>query len=139
MSGGNGVARGFEWLLLLLNLIISYRIIIVEPGGPRRPFFFLFSPREFHTFQKKYRFGTSKTISSQTLPFVVVVPVQGFSSKVDMPFFAFLQFLFSHNDSRKKWRRQASWTTVVRRHFLHSRTRILLKSRDDRGARRSSL
>ena len=27
---------GVRWLLLLLNLIISLRIIIVEPGGPRR-------------------------------------------------------------------------------------------------------
>ena len=56
-----------------------------------------------------------------------------------MSVFSILQLLFSHKDSLEKWWWQASWTTIARRHVLHSRMRILLKSRDDRGAQRSWL
>ena len=50
--------------------------------------------------------------------------------------FSILQFLFSHKDSLEKWRWQGSWTTIARRRFLHSRRRILLKYRADRGPAR---
>ena len=67
--------------------------------------------------------------------FAVFILAQGFSWKVAMT--GVLDehgsdtcFAFSHKDSLEKWRWQRSWTIVAQMHFLHYRTRILLKSRE---------
>ena len=77
----------------------------------------------------------SKSQDSSFCIFAVLILAQGFSWKVAMTgvlddhcsdtFSA-----FSHRDSLEKSRWQGSSTIVARMHFLHSRTRILLKSRD---------
>ena len=95
-----------RWLLLLLNLIISYRIIIVEPGGPRRPFFSYSRLGNFIHFKKS----------------IVLVQVKPLVLKM-----ALLLLWFPCKDSHQK-------LTCHFLHFCssYSRTTILLKSGDDR-------
>ena len=80
-----------------------------------------------HTFCKKVSCWCKENDYAQNLIFFLVGFSWGFSAKVKMAVFAFLQLVFSHKYSLDKSRWQGSWTTIARIHFLHFLTGFFWK------------